>query len=77
MDGKVSAVLVNHANPADRDPFAQWLQTHPRSIGRIRNNAGQETAASIFRVRMCFGRGLVLLNQPITIREGEVLTLIT
>jgi predicted aspartyl protease len=44
---------------------------------RIRNNAGQETAGSIFRVRMCFGRGLVLLDQPITVREKEVLTLIT
>jgi hypothetical protein len=72
-----SALLVNHAEPAERDQFARWLQTHPRSAVRIRNNAGQETTASIFRVRMCFGRGLILPNQPITIREGDVLTIVT
>jgi hypothetical protein len=77
MNEKVSAVLVNHASPAERDQFARWLQAHPRSALKIRNRAGQETAATIFRVRMCFGRGLLVLNRPITVREGEVLTMIT
>jgi hypothetical protein len=77
MSEKVSAVLVNHADAAERDQFARWLQAHPRSAVKIRNKAGQETAATVFRVRMCFGRGLLLLNQPITVREGEVLTMIT
>jgi hypothetical protein len=77
MDQKVSAVLVNHADPAERESFARWLQGHPRSAVKVRNKAGQETPATIFRVRMCFGRGLLLLDQPITIREGDVLTLIT
>jgi hypothetical protein len=77
MNEKVSAVLVNHANPAERDPFARWLRAHPRSAVKIRNGAAQETAATIFRVRMCFGRGLILLNQPIPVREGAVLTIIT
>lgn len=77
MNEKVSAVLVNHGDPDERDQFARWLQTHPRSAVKIRNKAGQQTPATIFRVRMCFGRGLLVLNQPITIREGEVLTIIT
>jgi hypothetical protein len=77
MNEKVFAVLVNHADPAERDQFAQWLQTHPQSAVRIRNKAGQETAATIFRVRMCFGRGLLLLNQQITVRESDVLTIVT
>jgi hypothetical protein len=77
MNDKVSAVLVNHADPSERDRFARWLQAHPKSAVRIRNTASQETAATIFRVRMCFGRGLILLNQPITAQEGEVLTVIT
>jgi hypothetical protein len=42
-----------------------------------RKTTDEETDATIFRVRMCFGRGLILLSQPITIREGEVLTLVT
>ena len=76
MNEKVSAVLVNHADPAERDQFSQWLQSHPRSAVKIRNKTGQETAATIFRVRMCFGRGLLLLSQPITVREADVLTIV-
>jgi len=77
MNDKVSAVLVNHADAAERDQFARWLQAHPRSTVQIRNKAGQQTPATIFRVRMCFGRGLLLLDQPITVRERDVLTMIT
>ena len=40
MSEKVSAVLVNHADAAERDPFARWLQAHPRSAVKIRNKAG-------------------------------------
>ena len=76
MNEKISAVLVNHADPAERDLFARWFQAHPRSAVKIRNKAGQQTAATIFRVRMCFGRGLILLNQPIPIQEGDVLTIL-
>jgi len=76
MNEKASAVLVNHADPAERDRLARWLQAHPRSAVHIRNKAGQETEATVFRVRMCFGRGLILPDKPIAVREGEVLTII-
>jgi hypothetical protein len=77
INDKIAAILVNHAEPSERAPLAKWLQAHPRSSARLRNAAGQETAVTVFRVRMCFGRGLILLNQPMAIREGEILTLIT
>jgi hypothetical protein len=32
---------------------------------------------TIFRVRMCFGRGLILFQESIPIREGDIVTLIT
>jgi hypothetical protein len=77
IDDKTRAVLVNHAGESSRNRFAQWLQTNPKARLRIRRTTGEETDATIFRVRMCFGRGLILLNQPIAIREAEILTLIT
>ena len=76
MNDKVSAVLVNHAEPAERDKFARWLQTHPRSSIRIRSTTELEAEATIFRVRMCFGRGPILLNKPMKIRERDVLILL-
>ena len=70
------ALLVHHADAAARDAFANWLQTHPKAAIRVRS-ASEERAASIFRIRMCFGRGLILLERPIQIREREVLTILT
>ena len=70
-----TAILVHHADEATRDTFARWLQAHPKSEVRVRNSTGDETDASIFRVRMCFGRGLILLNKPLRAREGETLNI--
>jgi hypothetical protein len=75
-DRAVVAVLVHHSEPATRDRFAQWLQTHPKHPIRLRTKTGEEVAATIFRVRMCFGRGLILLEKPMPILESDLLTVI-
>ena len=69
-----TAVLVHHADSASRDEFAHWLQSHPRLAVRVRSKTGEEVPATIFRVRLCFGRGLILLEKPIQIRERDSLT---
>ena len=71
-----SAILVHHAEPASRDAFALWLRLHSKSLVRVRTENGLEVAATIFRVRMCFGRGLILPGKPLQIHEKDVLTLI-
>jgi hypothetical protein len=76
LDGKSVAVLVHHVDSASREQFAQWLQSRPKSSVLIRSNAGRETRALVFRVRMCFGRALILLQGPVQIRERDVLTII-
>jgi hypothetical protein len=69
-------VLVHHANSATRDAFAGWLQSHPKSAVRVRSRTGEEAPGRIFRVRMCFGRGLILFERPMQIHERDVLTII-
>jgi hypothetical protein len=71
-----SAVLVHHVDAATRDAFAAWLQSHPKAAVRVRALNGQEIAATVFRVRMCFGRGLIFFKKPMPIRERDILTLI-
>src|SRR5258706_12215107 len=71
-----SAILVHHAEAATRERFAQWLQAHPKHTIRVRMKSGEEVSATIFRVRMCFGRGLILLEKPLQIRERDVLTIV-
>lgn len=76
LSERASAVLVNHVEPADRDQFARWLQTHPRSSVRVRSKTEPEAEATIFRVRMCFGRGLILFKKRMAIRDGDALTIV-
>src|SRR5205807_6412673 len=74
IDDSCAALLVHHAEPETRDAFAKWLQDHPSARVHIRRQGGQEVEATIFRVRMCFGRGLILLQSGLPVRERDILT---
>jgi hypothetical protein len=76
VGGRAVAILVHHANAASRQNFATWLRSNPTATARIQTNSGFETQASIFRVRMCFGRALILPKEPVQARRGELLTLL-
>jgi hypothetical protein len=76
-DRGLSAILVHHANEAGRERLATWLRANPKTLIRVRDRSGKEFEATIFRVRMCFGRGLILLDVGIQVREGDVLTILS
>ena len=76
LDERSVAILVHHSDPKSREQFAKWLQSNPKTTVQVRTNDGFVTPASVFRVRMCFGRGLILLSKPIPVRERDVLTII-
>jgi hypothetical protein len=77
LKGSAMAALVRHAAPEERDSFAEWLRAHPRSAVNVQGKSGQESTATCFRVRMCFGRGLLLFDRQLSIKEGDTLTLTT
>jgi hypothetical protein len=70
------AVVVHHADPASRDAFGDWMRSHSKSAVRVRTQEGNEENAIVFRVRTCFGRGLILLDRPMQIHERDVLTIL-
>ena len=76
INGSTVAVLANHESASDRERFARWLRSTPKATVRIRTPSGIETTASVFRVRMCFGRALILLHEPLHIRERSTITLL-
>ena len=76
VNGITKAALVHHAKPEQRDSLSEWLRAHPHSSVRLNSKSGQETTATCFRVRLCFGRGLLLLDRQLSLREGDTLTLI-
>jgi len=70
-----SAFLVHHSSDATRSVFAQWLRVHDgaRIACRLRN--GMTINGQIFRVKLCFGRGLLLTRTPVAIRAGDLVSI--
>ena len=69
-----SAFLIHHASEAARNAFGEWLRAHD-GVGitcRFRN--GTSVDGRMFRVKMCFGRGLILTRAPVAIRPKDILT---
>jgi hypothetical protein len=70
-----SAFLVHHANEAARNAFGAWLRAHDGMHINCRLPDGTTTDGYVFRVKMCFGRGLVLTRAPIAIRPKDRLSI--
>jgi hypothetical protein len=71
-----SALLVHHANEATRNAFSEWLRANDGKPVLCRNGAGAAIDGRIFRLRLCFGRGLILTRSTLSIREKEILNII-
>jgi hypothetical protein len=67
-----SAFLAHHVSETARTAFGEWLRVHngARIIYRLPN--GTAVDGRIFRVKMCFGRGLILTLVPVAIRPKDV-----
>lgn len=68
-----SAFLVHHASEAARSAFAEWLRSNNGAHITCQSHNGLKIDGSIFRVRMCFGRGLILTRAPVSLRPKDVL----
>jgi hypothetical protein len=62
-----SGFLVHHASEAARNVFGEWLRSHDGFPITCRSSNRSAFDARIFRVRMCFGRGLILTRAPIAL----------
>jgi hypothetical protein len=71
-----TALLVHHANEATRNTFSEWLRANDRKTVLCRNGAGAAIEGRVFRVRMCFGRGLILTGSRLSIREKDILNIV-
>jgi hypothetical protein len=59
-----SALLVHHADEATRETYATWLRSNSGKQITCELRSKTSFAARIFRIRLCFGRGLILLSSP-------------
>src|SRR5262245_2242648 len=71
-----SALLVHHANESTRNAFSAWLRARDGAAIIFRTAAGTAIDGRVFRVRMCFGRGLIVTRSKLSIREKDILNII-
>jgi hypothetical protein len=69
--GRPAAFLVHHASESARTAFGVWLRTHDGVPIICRSGTGIAFDGWIFRVRMCFGRGLILTRAPVALRAKD------
>ena len=63
------AVLVHHSGSELRQDFSTWLHRFDGAQIGLRTSDGRATPGRIFRVKMCFGRGLLLMPSAV---NGEI-----
>lgn len=73
-DSGLSALLVHHADAGQRSRVSRWLRERDGGRAQFRLPDGQEITGQVSRVKMCFGRGLVLTDQGDRIKVKDVLT---
>jgi hypothetical protein len=69
----VAVLLVHHASERTRIAFGKWLRANDggRIAAHLRN--GNAVSGEIFRVRMRFGRGLIITQAPVPVRAKDIL----
>ena len=72
-----AVVLFHHADESSRAPLGEFLRAHSGAAVEIKieGAAGEPVPGTVFRLKSCFGRGLLLLPAPAPLKEGAVFRL--
>ncbi|WP_447973283.1 hypothetical protein [Nitrospira sp. Kam-Ns4a] len=71
----VRYAIIHHARQEDRERLSQWLQAHEAASVRFSGGDGAFRRALLQRLKHCFGRGLLLYGDPVSLREKEIIRL--
>ena len=61
---ELSALLVHHSDEPAREAFSNWLRRNSGKEIVFQPQGKNPIDARIFRVSLCFGRGLILFKTP-------------
>jgi hypothetical protein len=71
----VRYVIVRHKNPDDRERLSAWLRMHSGAEVTFAAADGRPHRGVLRRLRMCFGRGLLIFADPVNLKEGETIVI--
>lgn len=73
----VTVVVFHHAGEKSRSPLSELLRAHSGAVVEVtaEGTPGVAWRGTVFRLKSCFGRGLLLLPATATLGEGAVFRL--
>jgi hypothetical protein len=70
------ALLIHHANEETRDAFSRWVRANSGAQISLQLPNGSKIDGRIFRVNLCFGRGLILTRSTVATRPKDILEIV-
>ena len=72
--GMIGYAIVRHKNPGDRKQLSAWLRAKSGASVIFITADGTHRQGVLRRLRMCFGRGLLIFTGPLKLKERESIT---
>ena len=66
-------LIIRHKNAADRSRFSEWLHNESGSVVMFTISDGTRRRGVLRRLRMCFGRGLLIFAGAVTLKERDTI----
>jgi len=72
---RIHYAIIHHKNAADRQRMSAILKSSSGTDVVFTRADGVAHRGALRRLRMCFGRGLLVFTESVEVKEGEVITL--
>jgi len=71
---RITAVVFHQADESSRAPLAEFLRTNSGAMVKVEIDGSTQSPGqgTVFRLKSCFGRGLLLLPAQAAMKEGTV-----
>jgi hypothetical protein len=73
--GPVRYAMVHHAHQQDRSALSEWLRSHESAVVTFSTKDGQSHQGVLRRLKHCFGRGLLIYADSVSLQEKDVVRL--
>jgi hypothetical protein len=71
----VGYIIIRHKSAADRSRFSEWLRNESGVGVTFVTADGSRHRGVLRRLRMCFGRGLLIFVEPVKLQERNSVVL--
>lgn len=71
----IGYAILRHKNSDDRERLSAWLRAHSGTEITFAAADGHPHRGVLRRLRMCFGRGLLIFVDPVKLKEGQTIVI--